>query len=78
MHWLVVQHNGSGVSETSAIASHYEVDDPQVGDPASSVEALYWQFSDHSKSKNASELGSRSVICHVEVTFVDWSCQNFF
>ena len=40
MHWLVVQYDGSRVSETSAIASHNEVDDPQVGDPASSVETF--------------------------------------
>lgn len=73
---VIVHDDGSGCLKTSAKTSANKVDDPGVSQPASDVETLDGEFSDHEQTESASQLCSRGIVSPVEVTLVDWSGDN--
>jgi hypothetical protein len=73
---VIVHDDRLGGLESSAETSAYEVDDPGISEPASDVEALDGEFSDHEKTEGASELSPGCVVGPVEVRFVNGSGNN--
>ena len=67
MELVVVHDERSLVSQTSAESLAYEEHQPEVRNPASDVEVLDWELSNNSKTKEASQLGSSSIISPVPV-----------
>ena len=78
MEGMIVESQWSSSSEPSSESSHYEVNNPEVSEPASGIEALDWELSDHKESKSASKLSSSGVVCEIEVRSVDWSSHSIF
>ena len=70
---VVIQHQWTVVSETTARASDDVVNDPEVGESATSIEVLDWELTNGEETKNNSELGSGGVVGEVEVRLVGWS-----
>lgn len=64
---VVVHHDWSSPSQTSAHTSGNEVNDPGISQPASDVEVLNWQFSNEEETKETSNLRSSSVVSPVKV-----------
>lgn len=73
---VVVQHDGSGVTETSTDTTEDEEDDPTVSQPASSVEALDGELTNEPETDGTSELGTGGVVGPVEIRSVHGS-SNF-
>lgn len=73
---MVVQGDGSGSSESSSEPSDNKVNNPEVCEPASGIEALNGELSNDEESECASELSSGSVVCEIKVRSVDWSCHS--
>lgn len=73
---MIVHDDWFRCLKTSAKSSAHEVDDPGVSEPASDVEALNREFSDHEETKSTSELCSGGIVGPVEVTLIDWSGHN--
>lgn len=74
---LVVEHNWSLISQTSADSSGYEEHQVCPCDPASHVEVFNWQFSNDCKSKKTSNLCLCGIVGPVKVGFFRWSRDNF-
>ena len=74
---VIVQHNRAVAVETTANSSDNEVHDIEVGDPATCVEILDWQFTNEPQAESNSELGASGVIGKVEVRSVHWPCHFF-
>lgn len=67
MDSVIVENQGSCVSETSTETSQDEVDAPGIGEPASHIEVLDGQFSNEEETKKASDLCSCSIVSPVKV-----------
>jgi len=64
---MVVHHDGPVALEATTKSSNYEVNDPAIGQPATDIEVLNWQFTDHHETESATKLGSRCIVGPVEV-----------
>lgn len=73
---MIPQNQWAVITETTANTSNEEVDDPQVGEGATSVEVFDWELTNGKKTKNNSQLRSACVVCEVKVRFINWS-SNF-
>ncbi len=67
MEPMVVEHDWSLESQTSANTTRHEKDHVCVGEPASHVEVLDWQLSNDGKTQEASNLCSRGIVGPVVV-----------
>ena len=65
------------MSQTSANSSRHEEYHVCISYPASHVEILNWELSNHSQAKQASDLGSCCVVGPVVSWFLSWSRNNF-
>lgn len=50
MEPMIVHHNWSCISQTSSKTLGDEKVDVEIGDPASGIEVLNWEFSDYQKT----------------------------
>lgn len=73
MPWMVVENNWAVLEKTTATTSDAVVDNPDVGESASCIEVLDWEFTDGSESKEKSQLGVGGVGCEVEAGLMHWS-----
>ena len=73
MHLVVVHHDGAVVQQTSAETSDHEIHTVEVGDPATGVEVLDRQLTDHEQAEGNSHLRPGGVVSVVEVRPVCWS-----
>ena len=74
---IVVHHDGTVVTKTLTESSNYEVGDPEVSKTNTHVEALDWELTNNSETKEATNLGAGGVISPVEIRFVDGSGDFF-
>jgi len=73
---MVVHHDGSLVSQASSESlgdEHYE---PPISEPASDIEILNGELSDHEHSEHASNLGSGGIVGPVPVGLLRGSHEN--
>merc|ERR1719224_34283 len=75
---MVVENNWSLISQTSSKSLRDKDDQVEVSQPASNVEIFNRELSNHSQTKEASNLSSSSVVSPVPVGFRDWSYDDFF
>ena len=70
---MIVHNNRSVALQTTAKTSYNEVNNPSVGDPATHVEILDWQFTNDSQTQEASNLSAGSIVSPIEIRSVDRS-----
>lgn len=73
---MVIEHDWSLVSQTSANTTGHEEDHVSVGDPASHVEVLDWQLSNDGETQEASDLSSSRIVGPVVVRRLSWSSND--
>ena len=77
MKSVIVHHNWSVALETATETTNHKVDDPAICEPATDVEVLDWQLTDHCETKKTSNLSAGSIVGPVEVRTVDRSGDFF-
>ena len=75
---VAVEHNWFLLSESSSDTFTNEEDHVDISNPASSVETLNWEFSNHSESEDESKSCSVAVACIVPVRTGGWSVNQIF
>lgn len=73
---VVVEYDWSLVTQTSADTLGHEEQEVCVGNPASDIEVLNWEFPDDSEAKEASYLSSSSVVSPVPGGVLGWSSDD--
>lgn len=73
---VVVHHDGSRVTETSAESTGHEVNDPGISQPASYIEVLDGKLSNEEETEQAAELSAASIVSPVEVRTIYWAGDN--
>jgi len=67
MESMIVHYDWSCISQTSSETLRDEEVNVEIGNPASCIEILNWQFSNHQKTQEASQLSSSSIVSPVPV-----------
>ena len=67
---VIVEDQGTVVSETASNASQYEVTDPAIGEPAPHVEVLDGELADDGEAEQHAHLRPRRIVRPVEVGLV--------
>ena len=67
VHLMIIHHDWTVMQKTTAKTSDDEVHAVEVCNPATGVEILYWELTDHEETKSNSNLGPGGIICEVEV-----------
>ena len=70
---MVPEDNWAVMAETTTTTSDAVVDDPEVGESATSVEVLDWELTDGKESEDDSQLSLSGNCGPVEVRLEDWS-----
>jgi len=67
---MIVEDNGAVVAKTTSDTADDEPADPAVGQPATNVEVLDGELTDHGEAEKHAELGARGVVGPVEIGLV--------